>query len=65
MFNYNLWCSLRGRDNGYGVRWIGDLSDAQNLGKMLFIDIQCLIVHIIGQLFECECLSAISAIFEL
>jgi len=32
---------------------------------MLFVDIQCLIVHITGQLFECKCLGVISAILEL
>jgi hypothetical protein len=44
MCNGSLKCSLRGGGDGYGISWIGDLDDAQNLAKMLFVDIQCLIV---------------------
>ncbi len=47
-----------------GISWIGDLDDAKNLWRILLIDIQCLIVHITGQLFECERLGTISAILE-
>ncbi len=57
--------SLKGSGDGCGISWIGDLVDAQNLQKMLVVDIQCLIVHITGQLFECECLDVISTILEL
>ncbi len=57
--------NLRSSGNGYGVSWIWDLSDAQNPRKMLLIDIQCLIVHITGQLFECERLGVINTILEL
>jgi hypothetical protein len=32
---------------------------------MLFIHIQCLIVHLTGQLFECERLGVINSILEL
>jgi len=65
MYNDNLQCNLRGSGNGYGISWIGDLGDAQNLRKMLFIDIQCLLMHIMGQLFECERFSVINIILEL
>jgi hypothetical protein len=53
MCNGSLQWSLKGGGNGYGISWIGDLGDAQNPQKMLLVDIQRLIVHIIGQLFEC------------
>ncbi len=65
MCNYNLQCNLKGDGDGCGVSWIRDLNDAQNPWKMLLIDIQCLIVHITGQLFECKRLGVISAILEL
>jgi len=32
---------------------------------MLFVDVQCFIVHITGQFFEYECLGVINAIHEL
>jgi len=59
MCNGNLQCNLRGGGDGYGISWIGNLNDAQNLQRMLLVDIQCLIVHLMGQLFECKCLSVI------
>jgi hypothetical protein len=31
---------------------------------MLLIDIQCLIVHITSQLFECKCLGVINTMLE-
>jgi len=65
MCNGSLQCNLRGDGDGYGISWIRDLNDAENPWKMLFVDIQCLIVHIIGQLFECERLGVISTILEL
>ncbi len=65
MCNGNLQCSLRNGGNGCGINWIGDLSDAQNPQRMLLVDIQCFIVHITVQLFECEHPSVISAILEL
>jgi len=65
MCNGNLQCSLKRGGDGCGINWIGDLGDAQNPWKMLFIDIQCLIVHITGQLFECKHLSVINVILEL
>ncbi len=64
MCNGSLQCSLRGDGDGYGISWIGDLGDAQNLQKMLLVDIQCLIVHITSQLLECECLDVINAILS-
>ncbi len=60
MCNYSLQCSLKGNGDGCGVSWIGDLSDAQNPSIMLFVHIQCLIVHITGQLFECKRINVIS-----
>jgi hypothetical protein len=48
MCNGSLKCSLRSGGDGYGISWITDLDDAQNLGKMLLIDIQCFIVQIMG-----------------
>ncbi len=65
MCNDNLQWNLRGGGDGYGISWIGDLGDAQNPWRMLRVDIQCFIMHISGQLFECECLGVISAILEL
>ncbi len=65
MCNDSLQCNFRSGGDGYGISWIGDLDDAQNPWRMLLIDIQCFIVHIMGQLFECECLGVISAILEL
>jgi len=65
MCNCNLQCGLRGCGNGYGVSWIENLGDAQNPYRMLLVNIQCLIVHITGKLFECKRLSVINAIFEL
>jgi len=65
MCNCSLQCSLRSGGNDYDVSWIGNLGDAQNPCRMLFVDIQCLIVHITNQLFECKCFGVISAIFEL
>ncbi len=65
MCNGNLQCNLKGGGDGCGISWIGDLGDAPNPQRMLFIDIQCLIMHIMGQLFECEHLDVISAILEL
>jgi hypothetical protein len=56
---------LRGDGDGCGISWIGDLSEAQNPQRMLLVNIQCLIVHIMGQLFECERHGIISAILEL
>ncbi len=64
MCNGSLQCSLRGGGDGFGISWIRDLGEAQNPQKMLLVDIQCLIVHIMGQLFECEHLGVISAIPE-
>jgi len=61
----SLECNLKGGDHGCGINWIGDLGDAQNPKKMLFVDIQCFIVHITRSLFECECLNVISAVLEL
>jgi len=63
MCNCNLQCSLKG--DGYGVSWIGNLGDSQNPCKMLLVDIQNFIVHIVDQLFECKRLGVISAILEL
>jgi len=65
MCNGSLQCSLKGGGVGCGISWIRDLGDAQNPQRMLFVDIQCLIVHITGQLFECECLDVMSTILEL
>ncbi len=65
MCNGSLQCSLKGGGDGCGISWIEDLGDTQNPWKMLLIDIQCLIVHITGQLFECEHFGVINAIFEL
>ncbi len=65
MCNGSLQCNLRGGDDGCGVSWIGNLGDAQNPCKMLLVDIQCLIMHIMGQLFECKCFDVINAILEL
>jgi hypothetical protein len=65
MCNCSLQCSLKDGGDGYGVSWIGNLGDVQNLYKMLLIDIQCFIVHITGQLFECKRLGVVSAILEL
>jgi len=62
--NGNLQCNLRGDGDGCGINWIRDLGDTQNPQRMLLIDIHCLIVHIMGQLFECERLSVVSAILE-
>ncbi len=64
MCNGNLKCNLKSGGNGFGISWIGELGDAQNLQRMLLVDIQSFIVHITGKLFECECLDVISAIFE-
>jgi hypothetical protein len=64
MCNGSLQCSLRGGGDGCGISWIGDLGDAQNLWRMLLINIQCFIVHITGQLFEYERLDVISAILS-
>jgi hypothetical protein len=65
MCNCSLQCSLRGGGDGCGVSWIGNLGDTQNPCRMLFVDIQCLIVHIMGQLFEYKRFGVISAILEL
>jgi len=65
MCNGNLQCSLRGDGDGCGISWIEDLGDAQNLQRMLFVDVQCFIMHIISQFFECEHICVISAILEL
>ncbi len=65
MYNSSLECSLRGGGDGCDINWIGDLGDAQNPWRMLLVDIQCFIVHITSQLFECEHLSVINAILEL
>jgi hypothetical protein len=62
MCNGSLQCSLRGGGDGYGISWIRDFSDTQNPRRMLLVDIQCLLLHIMGQLFECECLGVINAI---
>ncbi len=62
MCNCSLQCCLRGGGDGYGVSWIGNLGDTQNPYKMLLVDIQCLIVHITGQLFECKRLGVINTI---
>jgi len=64
MCNYSLQCSLRGSGDGYGISWIRNLGDAQNPCRTLFVNIQCLIVHITSQLFECKRLGVISAILE-
>jgi len=64
MCNGNLECSLKGCGNSYGINWIRDLNDAQNPRRMLLVDIQCLIVHIMGQLLECKCVDVISAVLE-
>ncbi len=48
MCNCSLQCSLRGGGDGYGVSWIGNLGDTQNPWRMLLVDIQCLIVHIMS-----------------
>ncbi len=65
MCNGNLQCNLKGSGNGCGISWIKDSSDAQNPWRMLLVGIQCLIMHITGQLFECEYFSVINVIFEL
>jgi hypothetical protein len=65
MCNGSLHYSLKGDGNGYGISWIGDLSKAQNPLRMLFVDIQCFIMHITSQLFEHKHLSVISTILEL
>ncbi len=65
MCNGSLQCSLRCDGDGCGISWIRDLSDAQNPRKRLLLDIQYLIVHITGQLFECKRLGVINAILEL
>ncbi len=66
------WCAIaacnaafRSNGDGCGLSWIGDLNDTQNPWRMLLIDIQCFIVHIMGQSFECERFGVISAILEL
>ncbi len=56
--------SLRGDGDGCGISWIGDLGDAQNPWRMLLVNIQCFIMHITGQLFECERLGVINTILE-
>jgi hypothetical protein len=65
MCNGNLQCNLRGGGDGCDINWIGDMGDTQNPRRMLFVDIQCFIMHIMGQLFECECFDVISTILEL
>jgi len=65
MCNGSLQCSLKGGGDGCGISWIRDIGDAQNPWRMLFIYFQCLIMHITGQLFECERLDVISTILEL
>jgi hypothetical protein len=62
--NGSLQCSLWGSGDGFGISWIGDLNDAQNPWRMLFVNIQCFIVHITSQLFECERLGVINTILE-
>jgi hypothetical protein len=64
MCNCSLECSLKGGGDGCHISCIGDLNDAQNPWRMLFVDIQCFIVHIMGQLFECKHFSVINAILE-
>jgi len=66
MCNCSLQCSSRGGGggDGYGVSWIRNLGDTQNPCRMLFVDIQCLLVHITNQLFECERVGVIRAIPE-
>ncbi len=65
MCNGSLQCNLKNNGDGYGISWIKDLSDAQNPWRMLLVDVQCLIAHMTGQLFECEHLGVINAILEL
>jgi len=48
MCNGSLKCSLRGSGDGYGLNWIKDMGDTQNPRRMLLVDIQCLIMHIMG-----------------
>jgi len=64
MCNGSSHCNLRANCDGYGISWIGDLSDIQYPPKMLFVDIQCLIMHIVGQLFTCKRLGVISVLLE-
>ncbi len=65
MCNGSLQYSLKGGSDGFGINWIGDLGDAQNPWRMLLVNIQCLIVHIMRQLFKCEHFGVISVALEL
>jgi hypothetical protein len=56
MYNGSLHCRLRGDGDGCGISWIRDVDDAQNPQKMLLIDIQYLIVHIMGEFLNANAL---------